>query len=83
MLKNKYRLHIIIVLTILLLGLQACGNSEPFPDLDEPIKIKVSLRNNLSYAPLIIAKEEGFFAELGLDVEFVAAPPPLRNHTRL
>jgi len=34
-------------------------------------KIKVSILPFLSYAPIFIAKEEGFFAEQGFDVEFV------------
>jgi NitT/TauT family transport system substrate-binding protein len=35
------------------------------------IKVKVSVLPFLTYAPLFIAKEEGFYAEHGLDVEFV------------
>jgi NitT/TauT family transport system substrate-binding protein len=34
-------------------------------------KIKVSVLPFLTYAPLFIAKEEGYYAEQGLDVEFV------------
>ncbi len=34
-------------------------------------KIKVSILPFLSYAPVFIAQEEGFFAEQGFDVEFV------------
>jgi NitT/TauT family transport system substrate-binding protein len=34
-------------------------------------KIKVSILPFLSYGPVFIAKEEGFFAEQGFDVEFV------------
>jgi len=34
-------------------------------------KVKVSTLPFLTYAPLFIAKEEGFYAEQGLDVEFV------------
>jgi len=34
-------------------------------------KVKVSVLPFLTYAPLFIAKEEGFYAEQGLDVEFV------------
>ncbi len=37
----------------------------------ELTKIKVSVTPFLSYAPIFIAKEEGFFAEQGFDVEFV------------
>lgn len=42
--------------------------SEPPTEL---VKLTVSILPFLSYAPIFIAKEEGFFAEQGLDVEFV------------
>lgn len=37
----------------------------------ELVKIKVSVLPFLSYAPLFIAQEEGFYAEQGFEVEFV------------
>jgi NitT/TauT family transport system substrate-binding protein len=37
----------------------------------EMVHLKVSILPFLSYAPVFIAKEEGYFAEQGLDVEFV------------
>lgn len=35
------------------------------------VKLTVSILPFLSYAPIFIAKEEGFFAEQGLEVEFI------------
>jgi len=65
----------ILLILGLALFLQACsGGTEALPELDQPIKLKVSIRQNTGYAPLYIAQEEGFFAEQGLDVEFVAPP---------
>lgn len=37
----------------------------------EMVHLKISILPFLSYAPIFIAKEEGFYAEQGLDVEFV------------
>jgi len=37
----------------------------------EPIHIKLGALNLMSYAPLFIARDEGYFAEQGLDVEFI------------
>lgn len=37
----------------------------------EPVKLKIVVLPYLSFAPLFIAQEAGYFAEQGLDVEFV------------
>ena len=37
----------------------------------EPIHLKVSVRNFISFAPFFIARDEGYFAEQGLDVELI------------
>lgn len=37
----------------------------------ETVKLTVSILPFLSYAPIFIAKDEGFFAEQGIEVEFV------------
>lgn len=37
----------------------------------EPIHLKVSIRNFISFAPLFIARDEGYFAEQGLEVELI------------
>jgi NitT/TauT family transport system substrate-binding protein len=37
----------------------------------EPIHLKVSVRNFISFAPLFIARDEGYFAEQGLEVELI------------
>jgi len=38
----------------------------------EPVHLKVGVLNFMSHLPLYIASEEGYFAEQGLDVEFVS-----------
>jgi NitT/TauT family transport system substrate-binding protein len=40
-------------------------------DTPAPIHLKVGIFNYISYSPLYIAQQDGFFAEQGLDVEFV------------
>ena len=75
MLKNFRHRGLIVLIFSVLFFVQACsGGAASLPAPDEPIKLKVSIRQNTGYAPLYIAQEEGFFAEQGLEVEFVAPP---------
>lgn len=39
--------------------------------IQEPIHLKLGSLNLMSYAPLFIARDEGYFSEQGLDVEFI------------
>jgi NitT/TauT family transport system substrate-binding protein len=71
----KYPLPITLLVLISLLGitLQAC-NSEPAKTIDAapaPVHLKVMVLPYLSYAPLYIAQEEGYFKEQALEVEFL------------
>jgi ABC-type nitrate/sulfonate/bicarbonate transport system substrate-binding protein len=67
-----------MVFTLLLQGCQAAATptqapletQPPTKTKPAPIKLKVQLLPYLSYAPLYIAQEEGYFAEQGLEVEF-------------
>jgi NitT/TauT family transport system substrate-binding protein len=62
-----------IILTILSISLAACSSiilKTPEATL-APIKLKIMVLPYLSYAPFYIAQEEGFFAEQGLEVEFI------------
>lgn len=71
---KRHKLSIVLLLGLAII-LQACGaKSEPLPSLDDPIKLIVTLRESMSFAPFIIAQEEGYFAEQGLEIEFVAPP---------
>lgn len=61
------------VAVLLLLAL-ACGreNVSPTAGLAKPLtKVRVNLNPTLMYAPFMIAKDEGFFAAEGMDVELV------------
>jgi len=62
----KKTLYLMIVLLISVL--QAYGN-----DLDhsEQVKLKVVILPVLSFAPFFVAEEEGYFAEQGLQIEFI------------
>jgi NitT/TauT family transport system substrate-binding protein len=69
-----------LVLTIAMTGCAPAGSPQPEATQapaaateapQQMIKIKVSTLPFLTYAPLFIAKEEGYYAEQGLDVEFV------------
>jgi NitT/TauT family transport system substrate-binding protein len=70
----------LLVLAVLLTGCASAGSQQPAATQapaaatnapQQLTKIKVSVLPFLTYAPLFIAKEEGYYAEQGLDVEFV------------
>lgn len=66
---------IVLVLTALLIcALAACAPAAtPTPTPPPTIKLKVLLLSQFSFAPLLIAKEEGYFRDQGLDIDFVAS----------
>jgi NitT/TauT family transport system substrate-binding protein len=49
----------------------ACGSPPAVPGAQEPIHLKVTSQPYLSFAPYYIAQAEGYFAEEGLEVEFI------------
>ena len=61
-----------IQLIALLLLLSACSTSDKRPGPAPLRKVRVSFSPLLSWGPLMIAKQEGFFRDEGLDVEFVS-----------
>jgi NitT/TauT family transport system substrate-binding protein len=66
----------LVLIVALALLVQACGApvvESPTPAL---AKLKVGLDPYLSFAPFFIAEEEGYFAEQGLEIEFVRIDPP-------
>ena len=67
--QSRWVVSIVLVATTLILGAcRAPGIQETTP---EPLSLKVVVLPYLSFAPFFIAQDEGFFAEQGLDVEFV------------
>jgi NitT/TauT family transport system substrate-binding protein len=66
--------HTGLLLTLASL-LQTCacvGIEQPQP---EPTTLKVAILPYLSFAPFFIAEEEGYFAEQGIQIEFVRLAP--------
>ena len=57
------------LLIVLLLG--ACAPPTVEQPTAEPVTVRVVLLPYLTFAPLFIAEEEGYFAEQGLQIEFV------------
>ncbi len=72
----------VVALAVCILSLAGCA-AVSSPTLPPKVHVRVYARPYLSYAPLYIALDDGYFAEQGLDVEFVALPssaaaiPPL------
>lgn len=61
------------VILVLVLLSQSCA--VPPPTASTPATVKVALQPFLSFAPLFIATEEGYFAEQGLNIEYVTVAP--------
>src|SRR4030043_1615975 len=59
------------LLTLLILALLATIMSGCTKEEAKPVHLKVVTLPNIPYVTFYIAQEEGYFAEQGLDVEFV------------
>jgi ABC-type nitrate/sulfonate/bicarbonate transport system substrate-binding protein len=59
-----------ISLGILLVIAAACGGEKPAVS-SRLTKVTMNLNPNIQYGPVVIAKEEGYFAEEGIDAELV------------
>lgn len=55
------------------LGITACGQRTDKTGTAPLQKVRVSFQPHLSFSPIMIAQEEGFFRDEGLDVELVNA----------
>ena len=65
---QKYALRGCLLIALLL---GACGPPTAEPRPPEPLRLKAVCLPYLSFAPFFIAQEEGYFAEQGLEIEFV------------
>ena len=65
--KSKLFLGLIVVIMVFT---SACGGSKPTEQkLDE---LKITMKNNMSYGPILIAEAEGYFTEFGIQMEYVS-----------
>lgn len=64
-------LLIVLILASLLLPSCASGNPPQVAETPAPVKLKVLSLPYISYAPLFIAQEDGYFAAQGLEIEFI------------
>lgn len=71
--RNRTYLMLIMALALLL---QACATSPVEQPTPGPAKLKVTLAPYLGFAPFFIAQDEGYFAEQGLQIEFVHMDAP-------
>ena len=67
---DRLRKAIYLLLALALL-LQACEPSGVKQNQARPVTLRVSLLPYISYAPFAIGKEEGYFADQGLEIELV------------
>ena len=65
------RKRALFALIVTVVALPACTTPEGTQREPELITVKVGTLPYISYAPFFIAEEEGFFAEQGIQVEFV------------
>lgn len=68
---NKTLPGVILSIVLLLIFLPACTGAKPVQPTLEPMKIKVLSMPYITFAPFFISQVEGYFAEQGLEVEFV------------
>ena len=63
-----------LAVAVLLTGAAACQKegSHPAQAVAQPAKLRINLTPSVSNAQLMIAKDEGYFAAEGLDVEFAS-----------
>jgi NitT/TauT family transport system substrate-binding protein len=66
---NRYRIAAAFSLVFLLLSACSPGQSSP-PVADEPTTIKIVALPFLSYGPIYIADEEGYFADQNITLEY-------------
>ena len=65
------RLFFVLLISSLVLSFCSPASSTQETKIPEPVKLKVLSLPYISYAPLFIAQEDGYFAAQGLDVEFI------------
>lgn len=63
-------MYVLLAVNLALL-MHACASPPVVPSEQEPVRLKVTSQPYLSFAPYYIAQAEGYFAEEGLEVEFV------------
>lgn len=72
---NKRIASLAIFLVLLVAGCDSASNSPEAKS--QPIKVKVGYSvDSLAYAPVLLARDGGFFAKHGLDAELVRVPGP-------
>jgi NitT/TauT family transport system substrate-binding protein len=72
---SRKHAYLMLIMALALL-LQACATSPVEQPTPGPAKLKVTLAPYLGFAPFFIAKDEGYFAEQGLEIEFVPMDAP-------
>lgn len=70
----------VLLLTLsLAIASTACAPSEKKAEHRDVRKVRLSISHQISWAPIMIARAEGFFREEGIDVEFVMVASAQEN----
>lgn len=64
--KKKLSVVLVLMFSIFLIG---CGNKEKTEEIKEDTTLKIGLMPAVDTAPILIAEKNGYFKELGIDVE--------------
>ncbi len=68
---TRVRVNITLLCLALFLALQSCSPPPEQPPKPTPLTLKVTYQPYISFGPILIAQEEGYFAEQGLEIEFI------------
>jgi len=72
----SWKVTCLVLVVVLALLLPSCAGSSAEQAQPGPAKLKVTIAPYLGFAPFFIAQDEGYFAEQGLEIEFVPMDAP-------
>lgn len=80
--KTSHVMTLIMAMLLMVVGLTACNReNKESPKQLEKISVRLTWLHQASYVPFHVAKEKGFYAKEGLDVDIQPSGPDLRPVT--
>ncbi len=65
------KMFLALLMTLILVACSLLTPSATVKPTDVPVRLKVNVQPYMGYAPLLIAREEGYFSKYGIETEFV------------